>query len=213
MVRSTGEIGEDWVECLAREMMEFSMEDFDAMVSAVAAPPRATTDEADAADAVADSAWLVNRSVCLPVLMKNMAENAMAMLRNFCLTCSLLEPLLPRILFEILFTVDLTLPRTFAPLIDMESCVELFWKAGACSKAVDPCCGMKALLLLLLTTDAPSLFCVTDRASAVAANATVAAMATKTRREVIVFIILIPCFFSLVNQTTSWLDSSIVDRI
>mmetsp|Transcript_12712 Transcript_12712/g.27439 ORF Transcript_12712/g.27439 Transcript_12712/m.27439 type:complete len:385 (-) Transcript_12712:360-1514(-) len=113
MVRSTGDMGVCCVEVLlTREMMESSMPDF--LLAAVAAPPRATTDEADSAECENDGDGRpeVNKSACRPVLMKKRAENATARLANFFLNCSRFEALpFPSILREILFSVDFSLPR------------------------------------------------------------------------------------------------------
>lgn len=120
--------------------------------------------------------------------MKKSAENAMARLINLFLNNSRFDVLLLRILFEILVSVDLTLPRIFElslslAVIDIESCV--FFGVAHDGR------GAKAELLtkLLRTSDAPRLFWPTERASAVVARAKAAAMAMQTRLMVIIFVV------------------------
>ena len=130
---------------MARDRMELSMLDLEAKALLLAVadpPPRATTDEAVDTAAV-DDAGVVNKSDCRPVLMKKRAENAMARLTNVFLNCSRLDALLPRILCEILVSVDFTLPRIFeSPLLAvpldilMDSCVLLLLRAVAGGRGI-----------------------------------------------------------------------------
>mmetsp|Transcript_18326 Transcript_18326/g.32759 ORF Transcript_18326/g.32759 Transcript_18326/m.32759 type:complete len:338 (-) Transcript_18326:85-1098(-) len=209
MVRSTGERG-GWsfcrVECLARVMMELSMPDLEAtLLAVVVPPPRAITDEADAAEPAIDDGdccWESNKSACRPVLMKKRAENAMARLANFFLNCSRFDDaLLPRILCDIWYSVDFTLSRMFidgflSPLLVVSALIDsrvLLRKVVVVAGNGGRRVGREELPLVLLATDTPNLFGATDRASTVTAAIAKDPMAIQTRRMAIDFFIFLFC--------------------